>query len=373
MVGGELPHPVVVGPAEERSLGSAGEDLAPELGRRAGELPAGMVVVEQTAPADPAWHFAVAVAEDSELCGPALVESSLEDPTQSLGIFRRSKPEADVEIISHILEYEIDPADWLERALENDGRQIRSSKHHQLLAGRAGDVVATWTLDDEAFAGRFVATKWGPRLFVVCCRTRLAHYGELAEQFLGSAASFEPLDDSFGSFAEPVHFVAEATPCEWKATVPDSWSVQRHPVADEGAWFDALHQAPSRADEQTGEVDGRLTMAVMARSVAARPRDAGNVLLRALRDNDIQLEHAAFERNDEPLPCCRSEYRHSWSLTTPVTRQGVAGELRCRVLMHQAVWVVAAVLGPIRDDDDEAWMRNKRVLDLTTCTLELTP
>lgn len=348
--------------------GTAGGDRVGRLALRDDLSP-----VEHRVHDDGRWHFVLALPPAAKLVPQPAVVPSVEAPTQSLGSFRRREPEAEVEVIGHWLEYEVDPHDWLTRALAADGRRVRSQKPQQLLSGAMGDVVATWELDGEAFAGRYVATKWGPRLFVVCGRTRLADYPELADELFRVAASFEALDDSLGTFAEHVHFFFEEVPFAWKAAVPDSWSIQVHPPAEDGAWFEAHHAAPAPPDEVTGEVDGRLSVAVMARSAASRPRDAGNTLLRALRDNDVELEHADFEEDERLLPVCRSRFEQAWTLTTPIRRGGARGELCCRVLMHARAWVVVGALGPSRDDDDDAWMRNKRVVDLVSSTLELEP
>jgi hypothetical protein len=362
----ELAHPTELSGPLGPAARSAGEEVVADVIIRDG-----LVMVEQTGLADSMWHFAVAVADGSEVIVQPLEEPSLAQRTQSLTLFRQAQPEADVEILGHLLADEIDPHDWLTRAVLNDGREIRSSKPRHLLAGVAGDIVATWSLDGEPFAGRFVATKWGPRLFVVSCRTRLADYPSLAGQFLRTVASFEALDTSHGDFAEHVHMVEAEAPLPWKVGVPESWYVQLHSAGDEGSWFDAMHQAPSPTGEQSGEIDGRLSFAVMARSVAQRPREAGNVLLRALTDNEVDIEQADFERDDAVLPACRTDLPDAWSLVTPIRRGEAEGELRCRVMMHEHAWIVAGVLGPSVEVDDDAWMRNKRMLDLTTTTLEM--
>ncbi|MBW2524109.1 MAG: hypothetical protein JRI23_08035 [Deltaproteobacteria bacterium] len=363
---GDLAHPTELPQPPDPVGGSAGEDLTADLLMRDG-----LITVEQTAFEDEIWHFAVALADGCEVIPQPLVEPSAQERTQSLTLFRQAEPEADVEVLGHLLEHEIDPHDWLTRAVLNDEREIQSSKPQQLLCGKVGDVVATWTHEGEPFAGRFVATKWGPRLFVVCCRTRLGDYPKLAGQFLRTVASFQALDSSLGHFAERVHFVEAAAPSPWKVAIPESWYVQLHSAGDEGAWFDAMHQAISPTGEQSGDVDGRLSFAVMARSVAQRPRDAGNVLLRALADNEIDIEQADFANDDVLLPICRTTFSDAWSLVTKVRRDDAEGELRCRVLLHDHAWVVAGVMGPPVDVDDDAWMRNKRLLDLASSTLEI--
>ncbi len=325
-----------------------------------------MVQVEQTACPQPQWHFAIAVAKNSTELPISPQMPCRSAPTQSLGLFRRSEPEADIEVIGHLLDSEVDPADWLTTALSADGRQIISNKPVPLLSGAVGDVVAQWQKGTESFAGRFYATKWGPRLFVLCCRCKLADYPRLAEDFLYAITHFGVFDHTLGSLAEHARLVSGSAPVDWQIVLPQSWSVQQHPPSEQGTWFEATHTEAAPYDEQPGELDGRLMLAIMQRAVAARPRQAANILFRALRDNDIRLEHADF-RAEPATDWCEQ----SWLLVTEVQRAEQRGELRCRVMMPAGTWVVAGVLGPQKDDDEQAWMRNKRVLDVATWTLEI--
>jgi hypothetical protein len=98
------------------------------------------------------------------------------------------------------------------------------------------------------------------------------------------------------------------------------------------------------------------------------------VVLGSLRENQVTLGHIGFEEEAPPPPPHNGEpapFAQSWLLCTPVEREGLAGELRCRVMRHKHLWVVGSVLGPARRDDVEAWMRNKRQLDLATSSLEI--
>ena len=344
----------------------------------ADEQPEGFVDIEHTMCADGWWHFALALPEDTALAPEADCCPSPAQPTESLATFQLvlsapatapqdEQPEtAEIEVLGHLLEDEIDAADWLERALENDGYQIVSRAHVRGASGTAGDVVARWQLDGEPFAGRFVATKWGPRLFVLCCRSREHDYEAFAASFMEAIATFDVLDRSLGVYAEHVELVELSAPRPWQLLLPESWKVRLHPETPEGAYFEAEHETPTPADMHTRALDGRLALAVMRRGSAQRPRDAGNVLLRELSANDIVIESVDFVSDEPP-----ERFTHSWQLVTPITRHEVSGELCCRVMMNAQCWVVAGVIGPDRATDSDAWMRNKRVLDVATATLEL--
>jgi hypothetical protein len=315
---------------------------------------------------DAQWHYAMFLQDGVELAGgdPEIPE---EGTTTRLALYQLPKPHADIEVMVHLMRYEINPADWLERAVAEAGRKVISSRHRGEDTGAHGDVLAVWSHEGEKFAGRFVASKWGKRLFVICCRTSYQDFDELAESFWFAVESLHPLEFEEGALTEDLNVVEEESPLDWKVLIPKSWDLQRYPSTADGAWFDAMHLAPAPFDEQLGDHDGRLSMAVLPRTAAKKPRDASNLLLNALRENDVVIENNDFVPDGGPDPW---QY---WFLITPITRYGAPGELRCRVMMSDDAWVVAAVMGPALEDDYEAWMRNKRVLDIATDSLEIGP
>ncbi|MEQ9320000.1 MAG: hypothetical protein RIF41_12625 [Polyangiaceae bacterium] len=329
------------------------------------EPPAGFVRVEHQAPSEPYWHFSIYLPSDTV---SAEVGTAMPDfgQTESLARFQRSDAAIDIEVLGHWLEYEVDPADWLDAELEDLGHRVVSAKRVDTANGVAGDVVAEWVHDEHAYAGRFLAAKWGPRLFVVATRVLAADYASQAASAFMAAASLRPLADWPSRFAEGVALVEMDQPFDWSVAIPASWDVVEHDPTDDGAWFDASHVAPCPPDEQSGERDGRLSMAVMTRACAARPHDAANIYIRALRDNDVILDTPKLQ--DMTVD---GRFLQRWRITTAVTRHGAGGELTCDVLLHEHAWIVAGVLGPTRDADRDAWMRNKRALDIVIETLEI--
>lgn len=329
------------------------------------EPPPGFVRVEHKGAPDEHWHFAMYLPADVVCAHEGALSPEL-DASTSLGLYQTSKPAVDFEVMGSWLRYEIDPADWLDAQLEVLGYEVQSRRPVRLANGTAGDAVATWSHDQRAYVGRFMAAKYGARLYTVCCRTSADDYDRVATSMFTAAASLRPLHEWPGIFAETVSFVEDDAPFDWKVALPKSWQVVQHPGDDEGAWFEASHLAPTAPDEQLGERDGRLALAVMTRGSAKRPRDAANVYLTALEDNGTRIADADFldDISDEP-------FSQAWYLTSSIEREGVRGEVRCRVMMHEHAWIVGGVVGPSRDDDQDAWMRNKRALDIATTTLEV--
>jgi hypothetical protein len=163
--------------------------------------PSDFVMIEETRCADPLWHFRMA-ARWPQSVGPAIGIAPEGDQPQRLTWLRREDPIADIEVNGHLLSREIDPADFLDEALED--LTVVSREPVRLMAGVVGDSVATWTDQGEMYAGRFVATKWGPRLFVISVSAKLDDYEKVAEDFFTTIASFEALDSSPGPFAQTV-------------------------------------------------------------------------------------------------------------------------------------------------------------------------
>ena len=329
------------------------------------EPPTGFLRVEHRQAPDEHWHYSMYLPDGVVRAHDGATSPEF-DASSSLGLYQLLNPAVDFEVIGSWLRYEVDPADWLDAKIEALGYEVQSRHTVKLSSGVAGDVVATWNHDGRGFAGRFIAAKYGARLYTVCCRAAYEDYERMADGIFMAAASLRPLVEWPGLFAETVSFVEDDQPFDWKVAVPKSWDVIQHPGTDEGAWFEARHLAPTAPDEQLGEHDGRLALAVMTRGTAKRPRDAAKVYLEALEQNDITIAAVDFVDDASEDP-----FSQAWYLTSPIERYGVVGEIRCRVMMHEHAWVVGGVVGPSRDDDRDAWMRNKRALDIATTTLQV--
>ncbi len=324
--------------------------------------------VTQTRCVDRRWHFQVGVHRASK-AGPGGEAPPEGQEIQSLGLFQRESPPADVEILGMALGIEIDPADWLEEFLRLHGMEVVSRRPVRMLAGVVGDVVARWSAEGGSFAGRFFATKWGPRLFLLWGRTGLASYPELAEDFFVSVMTFRVLDDSLGLFAEKVRTVAGGEPISWKAMVPGSWKVEPENAREGvGAFQASLISPAEEGGAAQQELLGKLSFAVVSRAKATKAREVARKYFDALRDLDIDLESTALVEEEASAP-----YEQSWLLVSPFNRKGGTGEVRCRILQHPRAWVVAGVVGPNREADVAAWMQCKRALDIAALALELRP
>jgi hypothetical protein len=323
------------------------------------ERPTDFVMIDETRCADPLWHFRLAARWPQDV-GPSIGIAPTRDEPQRLLWLRREGPIADIEVTGHLLAREIDPVDFLDEQLED--LTVVSREPVRLLGGVVGDSVATWTADGEPYAGRFVATKWGPRLFVISISAKLDDYERVAEDFFTTIASFEALDGSPGLFAQTVKQVKQTSPIKWGAVIPDAWTLMPTSIEEGIGSF----QAARARGYDLSTVDGQLSFAVANRTVAKKPRDAARMFLASVEQHGITIGREDFVEEPAPKP-----FEKSWVSVTECKKGDLLGEVRCRVMMHPKVWAVGGVLGPIRDHDRAAWMENKRALDVVTSTLEL--
>ena len=120
-----------------------------------------------------------------------------------------------------------------------------------------------------------------------------------------------------------------------------------------------------------GPAFGHLSMGVLARPAADNETIVAGSFLDGLRANGVTVE-----RTDLGPTAPREEFLAAWDLVSPATLHnaqvaGLACEVRCRVMLHDDVWVMAGVLGPRREVGGLAWARSKRLLDVVTSSLEL--
>jgi len=296
--------------------------------------------------------------------GPLLDASPKREELESLSIFHREEPAVDIEVFGTPIQFEIDAADWLDRVLRIQKKEPVSKKTVAMRAGNIGDVVATWEVDGRAFAGRHFATKWGPRLFLLCSRTAYDDYNKSAQDFFHTMSTFSVLDNSLGLFAENVKYAEGTAPIMWRIPMPLSWLCKREPATDRVSSFQAMQMVPKVSKGDPGY--GVLSFAIVDRPVASNYQSVANAYLEALAENGVELVHTDFVGDAVSDP-----WEGAWFLQTEAKTGSGVGDVRCRVLLHDKVWVIAGVLGPGREQDSLAWMRNKRVLDIASRALEL--
>jgi hypothetical protein len=357
------------------------------------------VILIDRAP-DPAWHFKIMVRRTARLGPDGDTAPSPGDPLQTLALFQREEPidlfesaseagsarrvlgggapdpsaqkttaSADLEVWGVHLAREIDPADWLDVWLEEQGMTVVSRKPQKTAGGVAGDAVATWDTEANPFAGRFFAMKWGARLFIVGLRAPREHYARFAEEHFLAMASLSPVDTSGGLLAEKVNEFGDPQPVPWKVLVPASWMVQPDSMAPTLSSFRCT--AFPLADTDRELLFGKLSFGLAARSLFKTARAAANAFLDAVKENHTTIEQEEFVEEPAPEP-----FDKAWALVSAAAcsrppLENFPCEVRCRVFRHDQVWFVAGVFGPSRDAGAIAWMQNKRTLDVLTSTLEV--
>jgi hypothetical protein len=347
-------------------------------------------VTVDTAP-DPKWHYRIAVPHATKM-RPNIGRTapSSEAPIQSLGLFYREDVEMDLEIVGVLLGREIDPFHWLELYLDYNGLKVSSLKALPLTGGIVGDAVCEWTADGKPFAGRFVALKFGPRLYVVCCRASRETYAAHADEFFVSLTQFGAVDDSLGLCAEPVTKVGAPKPVPWFLFVPGSWQLTAEDYEGGQAGFQAAMSGPLPGETPVasalspfpgGEAGpavelppadsylGKMAVTLLPQSMAPTPEAAEEGCLDTFRGAGLELDREEFE--DEPTQGALEKSRLLITSARLAGQEGV--ELRCRVGFVKGLWFVAGVVGPARQVNPFAWMQNKRTLDVVTGSLQFGP
>jgi hypothetical protein len=340
-----------------------------------------------TAP-DPKWHYRIAVPVATKM-RPNIGRTAptADAPIQSLGLFYREDIDMDLEVVGVLLGREIDPIHWLELHLDFNGLAVTSLKALPLTGGIVGDAVVEWTIDGKPFAGRFVALKFGPRLYVVCCRASLETYTAHADEFFVSLTQFGAIDESPGLCAESVTRVGAPKPVPWFLFVPASWQLASEEYESGAAGFQAVMAGPAPGDPVTTsafspfpgtqgvpEVElptadsylGKMAVSLIPQSLVPTPEAAEGGCLDTFRGAGLELDREEFE--DEPV---QGPLETSRLLVTPARLAGQEGvELRCRVGLVKGLWIVAGIVGPQRRVNPFAWMQNKRTLDVVTGSLQ---
>ena len=340
-------------------------------------------VAVDTAP-DSRWHYRIAVPVATRM-RPNIgrVAPTPQAPLQSLGLFYREDAPIDLEVIGVLLGREIDPAHWLEMYLDFNRLDVVAMKKLPLGGGLVGDAVCEWTADGRPFAGRFVALKFGDRLYVVCCRASRETYASCADDFFVSLTQFGVVDDSPGLCAEPVLKVSAAAPVSWRVYVPQSWTV----TPDGPSGFQAALSAPSPQEPFVASCWSPFPgapapaapatpspetymgkMAVTLAPLAAGPtvEASRQAALETFREAGLEFDREDFEEEAPQGPLEESSL-----LVAPARLGGRPGvELRCRVGLARGLWFVAGVVGPSRSVNPFAWMQNKRTLDVVTGSLQ---
>jgi hypothetical protein len=324
---------------------------------------AGFVKIEQRACENPLWHFDIAVPKDCKVGPQDAAEPTVDKPV-SLGLWQRERGPADIEVMGFVLDKEIDAADWLDESLKVEGKAILESKRVQMIGGAVGDVLATWDIDGEPWIGRFFTAKYGPRLFLLMFRTPKSAYKTMAEDFFVSIATFGNVDKRLGPLSEPVNHIEGTTPAAWKCVLPQSYRIQPEEGDAKLSAFQAALTPPPEIDPGVVTA-GKLSFAIAARGLAKTAKVASEKYLGALKDLGFNVEEGEFVEEPPKKP-----YQKSWLLVTRAERNGGACEVRCRVGFTDKTWVVAGVIGPLREESAIVWMQNKRALDVVTSTLE---
>lgn len=318
---------------------------------------------------DPRWRFKLNLHRSTRIAPGGDVRP---DPFQSLALFQRPEPIADLEVFGLDLPVEVDPADWLDLWIERHGLTPVSSKPVPTDAGVFGDVVCRWSTPEGEFAGRFATLRFANRLFLLAMRGPRDSYVALADDFFTALSSFTPLEgDSSGAAPEPRTTVAFDGPVRATVTVPASYTMELS-LAEPGQISAFTGDQQALASMPDDPSFGKLTFLLADLSLADHPGKAAGLYLGPLLQNPVTLHGDEFvELDAAPAPFLQAWQIVADATLTPPGADPVRCELRCMILAHERVWFVAGVLGPARHEAPIAWARNKRALDIVTSSVTI--
>jgi hypothetical protein len=347
-----------------------------QLSRPPEALRQDFTAVECDRAADPAWHFKVMVHRASKVAPGGPEAPTRTEPLATLALFQRPEVGADLEVYGYLLAREVDPLDWLEIWLEDQGMTLVSRRALPSPTGVAGDVVTIWDSAETeggeaaAFAGRFFALKFGPRMFVLALRVPRESYEAVAEDFYVAMASFTALDtETGGLLAEAVTEVGDRKPAPWHVMLPLSWTAVPDAMDDRMTSFQCTQMPLGESPSEL--LFGKLAFGLAERSLAKSPKAAAATFLDAIKDNRVTI--AGEEFVEEPA---KAPFTKSWLLVSPAVLdkggyRDIPCEVRLRVMASEDCYFLAGVFGPSRAVGAMAWAQNKRVVDVVTETLAL--
>ncbi len=307
---------------------------------------------------DAEWHFRMQLpASHRAEPGPARAPG---DEPQRLARYELGGG-AEIDVMAAKLYREVDAGDWLAASPVLWSKGVAEGIETEHRAGSAA-LDAFWERAGVSYCGRICCLKSGPRMFLISCSAREDEWPRAWPVIEAALESFEPVQPPAHRYAEPLREYRAETPIPWTTSLPASWLVEPGTKSERAASFQAENM--HRPKGQRGEMVGKLAFAVLSRSLYRTPRDTVDLYLDAVREHGIDIGDNAVVAQTPRRP-----YEQAWSLSAPVWRDELPGEVRCRVLLHEKVWVLAGVLSVRREEDVMAWMENKRALDVVTRSL----
>lgn len=266
-----------------------------------------------------------------------------------------------IEIRAAQLEREVDAADWLAHSPLLVGISLvgEVTSHDN---GASAEAKAEAHGGPKPWVARYRALKAGPRIFVLSVGAPREHARTLENIFEG----FSPLHQADAKFAEPLRSYGGEAPVSWSVSLPVSWVIDPGTESETASSFQAENH--QRYPGERDELVGKLAFAVLSRSLARTAREVAALYLDAVREHGLVVSAA-----DVVAVRARRPFLGSWQLSAPVLRDDLAGEVRCRVVCDERIWALGGVLSLRREDHLDAWMQNKRALDLLFVSLRIAP
>lgn len=313
---------------------------------------------------DDEWNYRMHVPRGYQ-AHPGQPLTTLGSALYRLARYEKKDMRAEIEVLASRLVREVDAGDWLACSSVLGAKGFLEGTELEGSQGEA-TVEGAWEEKRVPWRGRFSCVKSGPRMFLLACSAPKTAWDAVSGDMEVAIESFEPVLPPPYKYAEPLRSYGADTPVAWTISLPESWVLEPGSSGEHGSSFQAENMARERDDAD--EMIGKLAFAVLARSVGETPRAVANIYLDAVREHGLDVGDDLVEQQPAKNP-----FLYAWQLSAPVWREGMPGEVRCRVMCHERVWALGGVLTLRREENATAWMQNKRALDLVTSSLRLLP
>jgi hypothetical protein len=250
---------------------------------------------------DPAWHFKLNLHRDTRIAPDGHVAPTVAQPFQTLALFQRPDPLADLEIFGLHLPAEIDTADWLALWLQRHKMNVVSSRPLSTPRGIFGDSVCTWDTPDGPFAGRFAVLRWGSRVFMLALRSPRHLYSAIADDYFTAAASITPVQvDAAALNGEPHQQIAITAPLAATITLPASYKLDMDISDARVTAYGGDQQLIAGLPDDPAF--GKINCLLADVSLADHPAKAAGLYLNPLMKNPITLGGDEFIEEPAPAP-----------------------------------------------------------------------
>jgi len=286
------------------------------------------------------------------------------DERQTLGLYRTpagSAPEAEIEVETLLLEREVAPADWLRLQVERSGWRVLREGELRVSEGACPDWLVEAAGPSGAYVFRLSARKNGRRLFLLSARTTVTGYASVADDFGIAIGTWMQLHPGERRYAERLLEVDVNDPIRARIRHLATWT----PYTPEGV-------GPGAGGIGFRWSNGKETGGSIAVKLYAKAGHESERLEDYVRmfSQDMKTLGIALGPQARAEPALFPRFPRAGVLLVSLGQRGDREvEVAGLILQSNEAWVVLEGISPTRAANPEAWMVNKRALEVMAMQL----